>query len=291
MATQALGKLEPWCNLEGKVVMVTGASSGLGREFSVDLAMAGCKVVAAARRIGQLKSLCDQINQFTPARPSPTMVDSRVGNSPRAVAVELDVTADGGSIEASVQKAWDAFGHIDALVNNAGVRGNIKSSLDLSENEWKNVITTNLTGAWLVSKYVCVRMRNTGREGSIINISSVSGLNRAQLRGSVAYSSSKAAMDSMTKTMALELGQHGIRVNSIAPGLFQSEITENLMNKHWLSNVALRTVPLKTFGTSDPALTSLIRYLIHDSSGYVSGNIFIVDAGYTLPGVPIFSSL
>lgn len=82
-----------------------------------------------------------------------------------------------------------------------------------------------------------------------------------------------------------------IRVNSINPGLFESEITQNLMQKDWLNNVALRTVPLKKWNLSDPALTSLIRYLVHDSSKYVSGNNFIVDAGATLPGVPIFSSL
>lgn len=82
-----------------------------------------------------------------------------------------------------------------------------------------------------------------------------------------------------------------IRVNSINPGLFESEITQNLMQKDWLDNVALRTVPLKKWNLSDPALTSLIRYLVHDSSKYVSGNNFIVDAGATLPGVPIFSSL
>lgn len=91
--------------------------------------------------------------------------------------------------------------------------------------------------------------------------------------------------------MALELGAYKIRVNSISPGLFKSEITEGLIKKDWLSNVALKTVPLKTFGTSDPALTSLVRYLIHDSSEYISGNVFVVDAGTTLPGVPIFSSL
>lgn len=91
--------------------------------------------------------------------------------------------------------------------------------------------------------------------------------------------------------MALELGVYRIRVNSIASGLFRSEITENFMHKNWLNRVAERIVPLQTFGTSDPALTSLLRYLIHDLSEYVTGNIFIVDAGITLSGVPIFSSL
>lgn len=91
--------------------------------------------------------------------------------------------------------------------------------------------------------------------------------------------------------MAMELGEFKIRVNSISPGLFNSEITQGLMQKDWLKNVALKTVPLRTFGTSDPALTSLVRYLIHDSSEYVTGNVFIADAGATLPGVPIFSSL
>lgn len=91
--------------------------------------------------------------------------------------------------------------------------------------------------------------------------------------------------------MALELGAYKIRVNSISPGLFKSEITQALVEKDWLHRVTERTVPLRTSGTSDPALTSLIRYLLHDSSEYVTGNVFIVDAGVTLPGVPIFSSL
>lgn len=97
--------------------------------------------------------------------------------------------------------------------------------------------------------------------------------------------------DDVLQVMAMELGAYKIRVNSISPGLFKSEITEKLMEKDWLRNVAKKTVPLRRYGTSDPALTSLARYLIHDSSEYVSGNNFIVDAGATLPGVPIFSSL
>ncbi|XP_009792301.1 uncharacterized protein LOC107805707 [Nicotiana tabacum] len=140
--------MEPWKELRGKVVMVTGASSGIGREFSLDLAKSGCRIIAAARRVDRLKSLCDEINSEGPRR---------------AIAVELDVTANGATIEAAVQIAWDAFGRIDALVNNAG------------------------------------------------------------LRGSLAYASSKMALDMVTKMMALELG--------VSPGVFKSEITESLMEK------------------------------------------------------------
>ncbi|KAL5546671.1 hypothetical protein UlMin_006358 [Ulmus minor] len=280
MAGQVSDHLEPWADLAGKVVMVTGASSGLGRELCLDLAKAGCFVVAAARRVDRLKSLCDQINLLADG-----------SGSVRAVAVELDVCADGATIRNSVGKAWDAFGRVDALVNNAGVRGTVKSPLDLSEDEWNNVVKTNFTGTWLVSKCVCIRMRDAKQGGSIINISSIAGLNRGALPGGAAYSSSKSALNTLSKVMALELGEYKIRVNAISPGLFKSEITEGLMQKDWLSNVAAKTVPLRTFGTSDPALTSLVRYLIHDSSVYVTGNVFIVDAGATLPGVPIFSSL
>ncbi|KAM7270186.1 hypothetical protein ACFE04_030324 [Oxalis oulophora] len=210
--------LEPWHELENKVVLVTGASSGIGRGFCLDLAKAGCRVIAAARR-------------------------------------------------------------------------KVKTPLELSEEEWNGILKTNLTGSWLVSKYVCILMRDAKQGGSVINISSIGGLERGHLPGGLAYAASKTALNTMTKVMALELGKHKIRVNSISPGLFESEITKGLMQKDWLNNVALRTVPLRKFGTIDPALTSLVRYLIHDSSEYISGNIFIVDAGNTLPGVPIFSSL
>ncbi|XP_026382326.1 uncharacterized protein LOC113277444 [Papaver somniferum] len=271
--------LEPWRDLKGKVVMVTGASSGIGREFCLDLAKAGCKIVAAARRIDRLKFLCEEINRL-----------NKEGLL-AAVAVELDLSATGDVIDASVQKAWDSFGTIHALVNNAGIRGEVKSPLDITEAEWNDAFKTNLTGTWLVTKSLCKRIRDANQKGSVINISSIAGLGRGQLPGGVAYAASKAGVNTMTKVMALEFGALKIRVNSISPGLFKSEITEKLMQKDWLNNVALKSVPLKTYGTVDPALTSLVRYLIHDSSDYVTGNIFIVDAGQTLPGVPLFSSL
>ncbi|GKV17313.1 hypothetical protein SLEP1_g27833 [Rubroshorea leprosula] len=123
-------QLEPWNSLADKVVLVTGASSGLGRDFCLDLAKAGCRVIAAARRVDRLKELCDEINRLAFHSSEP---ESTAGL--RAVAVELDVSADGATIERSVQQAWDAFGRIDALVNNAGVRGNVKTPLELSEEK------------------------------------------------------------------------------------------------------------------------------------------------------------
>ncbi|KAH6821581.1 Rossmann-fold superfamily protein [Perilla frutescens var. hirtella] len=276
--SQVAKELEPWLRLENKVVMVTGASSGLGREFCLDLAKAGCRVIAAARRMERLQSLCHDIND-----------SSR--DQPIAVAVELDISASSSAIEASVQTAWAAFGRIDALINNAGVRGRVHSPLDLLEDEWNEIMKTNLTGTWLVSKYVCRRMRDVERGGSVINISSIGGLERGHLPGGLAYVCAKTAINAMTKVMALEMGAYDIRVNSISPGLFKSEITVGLVQKEWLKNVERRTVPLRSYGTLDPALTTLLRYLIHDSTHHVTGNLFIVDAGVTLPGFPIFSSL
>lgn len=273
--------LEPWRHLPDKVVMVTGASSGIGRDLCLDLAAAGCLIVAAARRTDRLRSLCDQIN----------LLHSCASGGVRAVAVQLDVASDGPTIDASVQKAWDAFGRIHALINNAGFRGNVRTPLDLADEEWNTVIKTNLTGSWLVTKYVVKRMHHMNLEGSIINIASMAGLSRGYPKGGVGYTTSKAAVNAMSKVLALELGEHKVKVNSISPGLFKSEITEDLVKKDWLTTVVKRSIPLRTYGTSNPALTSLVRYLIHDSSEYVSGNVFIVDAGASLPGVPLFSCL
>ncbi|KAJ0241932.1 NAD(P)-binding Rossmann-fold superfamily protein [Hirschfeldia incana] len=271
-----LKNLEPWCELTDKVVLVTGASSGIGREICLDLAKAGCKIIAAARRVDRLKSLCSEINT----------------TEVQAAALELDVSSDAATIQKAVKDAWEVFGKIDALVNNAGFRGSVKSSLDLPENEWEKVFKTNLTGAWLVSKYVCILMRDAKQVGgSVINISSISGLHRNSFYGAIAYTCSKSGVDTMTRSMAIELGVYNIRVNSLAPGLFKSEITQALIQKKWLKNSRDRIMPLKAEHTVDPGLTSLIRYLIHDSSQYVSGNVFIVDSGTTLPGLPIFSSL
>jgi NAD(P)-dependent dehydrogenase (short-subunit alcohol dehydrogenase family) len=110
----------PWSMLQGQVVLVTGASSGIGRDFCLDLARVGCRIVAAARRTDRLRSLCEEINAFESAE------------DPRAIAVELDVSTGGSALEAAVQRAWDAFGRVDALINNAGIRGTSLCSLQFN---------------------------------------------------------------------------------------------------------------------------------------------------------------
>ncbi|KAG6500578.1 3-oxoacyl-[acyl-carrier-protein] reductase FabG-like [Zingiber officinale] len=268
--------------LEGKVVMVTGASSGIGRELCLSLARAGCLVVAAARRANYLKTLCEEITA------------SRQGNLTAAAAVVLDVSSEEALVAAAVRRAWDAFGRIDGLVNNAGIRGGVHASVDWPKGEWDDVIRTNLTGTWLVSKHVCRLMRDAKVKGSVINVSSINGLLiGSRVPGATAYDASKTAVHALTQTMALDMGGYNIRVNAIAPGLFESEMTASLVSKPWLSRVAEKIVPLRTFGMNmtDPAITMLVQYLLQDSSNYITGNVFIIDGGTTLPGVPIFSSL
>ncbi|KAL1824820.1 hypothetical protein ACET3Z_011598 [Daucus carota] len=281
MANNVCEQLESWSDLEGKVVLITGASSGFGWDFSINLTKAGCKVIAAARRVDRLETLCCLINK------------SSSSDAPLAVPLELDITSDPPVIEAAVQKAWTAFGHIDVLINNAGVSGSTMSSLKLSTEEWNRVFKVNLDGAWLCSKYIGLHMQSAGRGGSIINISSISRVNRGKNAGSLAYSSSKAASHTMTQVMALNFGEHSIRVNAIAPAIFRSAITKGLFETKWGRRVSDIIMPVANFydATVDPSLTDLVRYLISGSSKYVTGNIFVVDAGYTNAGVPIWSSL
>lgn len=134
---------------------------------------------------------------------------------------------------------------------------------------------------------------NAGRGGSIINISSIPEVNRSKNAGSLAYSSSKAALHTMTHVMALEFGEYKIRVNAIAPAIFGSEITKGLYETKWGRCVSDKIMPIANFhdATLDPSFTELVRYWINSSSKYVTGNIFVVDAGYTNTGVPIWSSL
>jgi NAD(P)-dependent dehydrogenase (short-subunit alcohol dehydrogenase family) len=247
-------------DLDGKVAIVTGASSGLGRHFALTLARAGAKVAVAARRLDRLDELVREIEAF----------------DGRAAALSLDVT-DAASVREAVGAAETELGPIAVLVNNAGVAGT-KAALDLDEADWDRVIDTNLKGAWLVAQEVARHMVRLGHGGSIINIASVLGS-----RGSTRlapYTASKGGLIQLTRTLALELAQHDIRVNAIAPGYIETE-----MNREFLASAGaqplLDRIAARRFG--QPAdLDGAVLLLASDASRYMTGSVVTVDGGYSV---------
>ncbi|HHQ14174.1 MAG TPA: SDR family oxidoreductase, partial [Chromatiales bacterium] len=187
-----------------QTVLVTGASSGLGRHFAQTLAGAGANVVLAARRRNRLDEVCTQIRQ----------------NGGQAIAVNLDVT-DPAAIAAAFDAAESAFGTVDVVVNNAGI-GRGSPLHETSDADWQATLDTNLTGVHRVASEAVRRLIDTGTTGSIVNIASILGLRVAA--GTGAYNASKAAVIHLTKSQALEWARYGIRANVICPGYFPTEI-------------------------------------------------------------------
>ncbi|KAL3679728.1 hypothetical protein R1sor_022684 [Riccia sorocarpa] len=272
-------------DLSGKVVLVTGASSGIGKELALVLTKHGCSVIATARRLPLLHALQHEANSFSWDE------SSKLPRPGKLSILRLDVSADDAAIDAAADEGWKMFGGIDVLVNNAGVRGPVKSPLDWDEKLWNGTMDTNLRGPWLLTKAVGRRMRAAKRKGSIITVTSTAGLERSLLPGALAYSVSKAGANHLTKVLALEMGKYNIRVNAIAAGMFKSEITNDLFDKPWLPAVAKKIVPVGRWGIINPDLTSLVLLLASDASSYVTGNVFVVDGGQSLASVPVWSSL
>ncbi|MEZ5503698.1 MAG: SDR family NAD(P)-dependent oxidoreductase [Halioglobus sp.] len=195
--------LQPF-SLAGKVALVTGASSGFGRHFAPLLAAAGARVALAARRTSLIRAAADSIN-------------ARGGE---AIAVTMDVTSS-QSIAAALDEVERAFGVVTVVINNAGITVP-KLLLDLSDEDWTRVIDTNLNGVAYVTRETARRMIGAGTGGSIVNIASI--LAERVQKALTNYAASKAAVVQFTKTAALELAQHNIRVNALCPGYFQTGI-------------------------------------------------------------------
>jgi NAD(P)-dependent dehydrogenase (short-subunit alcohol dehydrogenase family) len=247
-------------DLTGRVAFVTGASSGLGRNFALALAHAGAKVAIAARRAERLEALAAEIAAF----------------DGRALPVALDVT-DEKSVQRAVDEAETELGAIAILVNNAGVAVT-KSFLEQGESDWRHVLATNLDGAWRVAHAIANRMASHGHGGSIINIASVLGFRVSSHLS--AYGAAKAALISLTQTMALELARHKIRVNAIAPGYIETEINCDFLHSPSGQNL-LKRVPMRRFGeTSD--LDGALLLLASDAGRYMTGSTVVVDGGHML---------
>jgi 3-oxoacyl-[acyl-carrier protein] reductase len=251
-------------DLSGRVALVTGASQGLGRRFARVLAGRGAAVGLAARQLDKLRELEREI----------------AGAGGRVASVALDVT-DGASIERAVATIEDALGPIDVLINNAGTAVS-KSVLEQTEADWDQVLDTNLKGAFFVAQAVAKRMVARDPKpacgGNIVNIASVLALD---VVGHLApYAASKAGLWQLTRTLALELARHDVRVNALAPGYIVTEI-----NRDFLATEAgermRRRIPQRRFGTPED-LDGALLLLASDASRYMTGSIVVLDGGLLL---------
>lgn len=249
---------ENYLSMKGKVVLVTGASSGLGAHFANVLAEAGAQVVVGARRV-------EKLNQT---------VDSICASGGKALAVPLDVT-DPASISNALDQAESTFGPVNVLINNAGV--NIAEKFTSIEvGNWDAIMDTNLKGTWQVAIAVCRRLLDIGAKGSIVNISSILGLRSGF--GECTYSTSKAAVIQMTKSMALELGHKGIRVNAICPGYFKTEMNGDYFETK-KGKAYIQSTPARRLGGLHELNVPLLM-LCGDSGSFINGVALPVDGGH-----------
>jgi NAD(P)-dependent dehydrogenase (short-subunit alcohol dehydrogenase family) len=244
--------------LDGRVAVVTGASSGLGVAFSTALAEAGAHVVLAARRVEMLHETA-------------SLVEAR---GAEALIIATDV-ADPGACNHLVEQTLERFGRVDVLVNNAGVASAVPATRE-SPEEFTRIIDVNLNGAYWMAQ-ACGRVMKPG--SSIVNISSVLGLTTAGLP-QAAYSASKAGLLGLTRDLAQQwTARKGIRVNSLAPGFFDSEMTEAYPPGYL--DGQMRRVLMGRKGEPQ-ALAAAVLYLASDASGYVTGQTLAVDGGLTI---------
>jgi NAD(P)-dependent dehydrogenase (short-subunit alcohol dehydrogenase family) len=245
-------------DLDGKIALVTGASGGLGRHFAQVLAAAGAGVCVAARRM-------DKVTETVAG------IESSGG---RAFGVEMDVT-DSESVDAAFGVIEEQAGPVTVVVNNAGIASGALA-LDLEESDWDQVIDTNLKGAWTVAQAAAKRMAELETGGVIVNIASVLGFGVS--KGVLPYAVSKAGLIQMTKALALEWARHGIRVNALAPGYVETDLTREYLATEDGQKL-LKRIPQRR-PAEMAELDGPLLLLASDASSYMTGSVITVDGGH-----------
>jgi NAD(P)-dependent dehydrogenase (short-subunit alcohol dehydrogenase family) len=238
-------------DFSGRSILVTGASSGIGRATVEALCASGASVVAAARNVNELARLAEE-----------------TGCEP----LTLDV-----SDEAAIDKAFASLEPFDGLVNCAGI-ALLERAVDTTAASFDRVMAVNARGAVLVAKHVARGMLDAGRAGSIVNVSSQAAL--VALDEHLSYSASKAALDAMTRTLCIELGPHGIRVNSVNPTVTLTPMAVLAWSDPVKRDPALQAIPLRRFAES-AEVAAPILFLLSDAASMISGVCLPIDGGYT----------
>ncbi len=245
-------------NLTGRVALVTGASSGLGKQFARALADNGAAVALVARRTDRLLDLQQEIEAA----------------GGKALAIEADVT-DRAAMVAAFDAAEKAFGTVTILVNNAGVAQQSVRATDVTPEEWRRVLGVDLDAVFYWAQEAARRMIAAKVPGAIVNIASVLGFGVS--KGTASYAVAKAAVVQTTKALAVEWASRGIRVNAIAPGWFVTEINDTFLESD-MGQALKKDIPMGRFG-NEGDLDGALLLLVSDAGAYMAGATIIVDGG------------
>jgi NAD(P)-dependent dehydrogenase (short-subunit alcohol dehydrogenase family) len=249
--------------LEGRVAVVTGASSGIGAGLAEALAGAGAHLVLAARREEALQALAKRLGE---------------SHGVETLVVPCDVARD-ADLERLVEAARARFERMDVLVNNAGIN-EIVPAEDESEETWRRVLDVNLTGAFLCAQRVGREMLAAG-SGSIVNVASVLGLVASAQIKQASYVASKAGLVGLTRELAGQWARRGVRVNALAPGWFETEMTAEMFGDERSLRWIRSRDPMGRAGRVDE-LAGPLLFLASDASSYVTGQVLAVDGGWTI---------